>query len=183
MSVRRAVFLDRDGTIIVHRPYLSDPDHVELLPNAIQGLRLLQRQGLGLIVVTNQAGVGRGYFDDECVRQIHHRLRDLLAAHDIELDGVFYCPHSPDDVCNCRKPRTGLIHQATRQFGFDPRDGFMIGDNVCDIELGRNVGATTLLVRTGYGSGIEATGDVRSDYVVDDLVEASVVIEKSLTVA
>ena len=100
---RRFVILDRDGTICAERHYLSRPDQVELLPGAARGLRALRRLDLGLIVVTNQSGIGRGYFGEADLRAVHAQLRRLLAAEQIALDGVYCCPHLPEDECGCRK--------------------------------------------------------------------------------
>jgi D-glycero-D-manno-heptose 1,7-bisphosphate phosphatase len=175
---KRFVLLDRDGTINVERHYLSDPEQVELLPNAARGLAEMARLGLGLAVVTNQSGLGRGYFDAERLEQIHERLRTLLReAAGVELDGIFCCPHLPDEDCRCRKPRAGLIEQAASQFGFLPSEAFVIGDKPCDIDLGRGVSATTILVRTGYGAKHEADAIVQPDHVVDDLHAAARVIQ------
>jgi D-glycero-D-manno-heptose 1,7-bisphosphate phosphatase len=177
---RRVVALDRDGTIIVERHYLSDPSLVELLPGAAAGMRRMRALGLGLIVVTNQSGVGRAYFDEAQLSRIHDRLLALLAAEGVQLDGVYYCPHVPDDACLCRKPEPGLLERAAQELGFDLRASFVIGDNTTDIELGRRVGARTLLVRTGYGAELEARGMVSADHVVDGLCEAAEVIERLL---
>lgn len=175
---KRFVLLDRDGTINVERHYLSDPDEVELLPNAARGLAELAKLGLGLAVVTNQSGLARGYFDATRLEQIHERLRRLLReAAGVELDGIFCCPHLPEEDCPCRKPRAGLIEQAAREFGFLPSEAFVIGDKACDVDLGRVIDATTILVRTGYGARHEAEGIAQADYVVDDLQEAARVIQ------
>jgi len=172
-ELTRAALLDRDGTINVEREYLSDPAGVELLPNAIAGLRRLRAQGFGLIVISNQAGVGRGYFTMADVNAVNARLAALLSEAGVTLDGIYVCPHKPDDGCACRKPAPGLIQQAAREHGFDPRDCVMIGDKAIDIETGRQVGARTVLVRTGYGRAFEARGDVRADHVADDLLDAA----------
>lgn len=170
---RRFVALDRDGTIIVERQYLSSPDQVELLPGAGAGLRAMSELGLGLVMVTNQSAVGRGYFDLARLEEIHGRLRELLLAEGVELEGTYICPHTPEDGCDCRKPLPGLLLRASGELGFDPADAVVIGDKPCDIELGRGVGATTILVRTGYGAEHEAAGTVTPDHVADDLVEAA----------
>jgi D-glycero-D-manno-heptose 1,7-bisphosphate phosphatase len=173
MTRRRFVALDRDGTIIVERQYLSCQDQVELLPGAGAGLRALGEMGLGLVIVTNQSAVGRGYFDAARLEQIHGRLRELLAAEGVELEGIYVCPHAPADGCACRKPLPGLLLQASRELGFDPGEAFVIGDKPCDIELGRGVGATTILVRTGYGAEHEEAGAAMADHIADDLGEAA----------
>ncbi len=169
----RFAILDRDGTINAERDYLSSPDQVELLPRASEGLRLLRDLGLRMIVVTNQSGVGRRYYDMAQVEETHNRLIELLAADRVELDGIYVCPHAPEDDCNCRKPRTGLLEQAAGELGFCARDGFVIGDKPSDIDLGKAVGAKTVLVRTGYGAEHEAAGTVAPDFIADDLLEAA----------
>jgi D-glycero-D-manno-heptose 1,7-bisphosphate phosphatase len=178
--MKRFVVLDRDGTLIVERHYLADPAQVELLPGAVQGLRQIVDLGLGLAVVTNQSGVGRGYFDLQRLAEIHDRMVALLAIEGISLDGIYYCPHLPDDRCACRKPSTGMILQAAADLNFAPTDCFVIGDKPCDIELGQGVRATTLLVKTGYGAQVAANRETTPDYVVQDLAEAAQVIHTVL---
>jgi len=180
MTHQRFVVLDRDGTINVECEYLSRPDQLELLPGAVCGLRHLRQLGLGLIIITNQSGVGRGYFDEARLDLIHQRLSELLAAENIQLDGIYVCPHHPDAGCSCRKPQPGLLEKAAREHQFKPCEAFVIGDKIIDIELGQQVGATTLLVRTGYGAQVEEQMVVAWDYVVDDLANAAVVIERLL---
>ena len=172
--------LDRDGTVIAERHYLSDPEQVELLEGAADGLRRLRALGLGLVLVTNQSAVGRGYFDLARLEEIHRRLRELLDAEGVALDGIYYCPHTPDAGCACRKPRPEMLRAAARELGFDPAQAFVVGDKECDVELGRGVGATTLLVRTGYGARLADEGKASADYVVDDLTEAARVVERLL---
>ena len=170
--------LDRDGTLIVGRHHLSDPALVELLPQSVAGLRRLRDLGLGLVVVTNQSAVGRGICTPKKLDRIHRRLSALLAAEGISLHGIYHCPHTPEARCACRKPGTALVERAARELDFDPRASFMIGDNVCDIELGQNVGATTFLVRTGYGSRLETRATVKPDFTVDHLEAAARKIEE-----
>lgn len=177
---RRFVAVDRDGTVIVERHYLSDPSQVELLPGAASALRQLQRMGLGLVLITNQSAIGRGYVHPSRVEEIHHRLCALLDGEGVTLDGIYCCPHTPEDGCRCRKPQRGLIEQAATELGFDPALSFVIGDKACDLELGRVVGATTFLVRTGYGAQLEAEHQGRADYVVDGLDGVVSIIERLL---
>ncbi|MFH1091611.1 MAG: HAD family hydrolase [Pseudomonadota bacterium] len=180
MKTRRFVLLDRDGTIIADRNYLSDPDQVKLLPGAAQGLRRLQALGLGMAIMSNQSGVGRGYFSEADLTEIHQRLIEILKIEGVVLDGAFYCPHAPEDDCRCRKPRPGLVDQARQVLSFDPADCFVVGDKDSDVELGRGIGAITILVRPGQGGGLEGYPESGPDYIVDDLLAASIVIEKIL---
>jgi D-glycero-D-manno-heptose 1,7-bisphosphate phosphatase len=170
---RRFVILDRDGTINIHKNYISDPDEIELIPGAAEGLRLMKKLGLGLIVITNQSAVGRGYFDLTRLDEINQRLIDLLYAENILLDGIYYCPHTPEDQCDCRKPKPALVEKAAVELGFNPSASFVIGDNICDIELGKNIEATTILVRSGYGDSIARGGVITPDFIAVDLVSAA----------
>lgn len=172
-----AVLLDRDGVLNVECHYLGHPDQVELIPGVAQGLRHMQALGLSLAVVTNQSGIGRGYFDLDRLGQVHDRLRELLEKEGVTLDGIYYCPHVPEDACTCRKPGIGLAARAAEELGFDPGRTVLIGDKRCDIDMGRRYGSTTILVTTGYGAQALAGGDVQPDYVADDLVEAARLIE------
>jgi D-glycero-D-manno-heptose 1,7-bisphosphate phosphatase len=177
MGARRFALLDRDGTINVEKEYLSSPEGLELLPNTLAGLRGMRGLGLGLVVLTNQSGIGRGYFSAETVDRIHRALAGLLAAGGVSLDGIYVCPHGPEEGCVCRKPAPGLAEQAARELGFRLADSFVIGDKAADIELGRRLGATTILVRTGYGRQVEANGEADPDYVADDLAGAARIIQ------
>lgn len=175
------VALDRDGTLIAERHYLSDPGQVELLPGVCEALSKLRGLGCRLIMVTNQSGIGRGYFDEARLALVHSHLADLLNAGNVVLDGVFYCPHAPASGCACRKPGTAMLEKAAAELGLELARGFVIGDKACDAELGKRVGATSLLVRTGYGREFEGQGEASWDYIVDDLREAADVIERCLS--
>ncbi len=180
MKQRRFVLLDRDGTINTERNYLARPEEVELFPGTLPGLRRLRALGLGLVVVTNQSGVGRGYFSAAALDAVHEHLTGLLGAGGVGLEGIYSCPHVPEAGCRCRKPEVGLALRAAEELAFDPARAFVIGDKACDIELGRRLGATTFLVRTGYGRQAEAEGKARPDYAVEDLAGAAAVIESLL---
>jgi len=181
MKASRYALLDRDGTLIAERCYLADPEGVELLPGAVEGLQRLRQMGLGLIVITNQSGIAKGYFSQEQLAAIHARMLELLRQQGVDLDGIYCCPHADDDGCNCRKPKTGLIEQAAQQHGFQPQDCFMVGDKAIDIQCGRNAGARTVLVRTGYGAEVERSADCWPDIVVDDLRGAAQYIHSVLS--
>jgi D-glycero-D-manno-heptose 1,7-bisphosphate phosphatase len=176
-SVRPFILLDRDGTLNVEKHYLSDPDQLELYPGTGAALRRLRELGYGLAVLTNQSGIGRGYFDLATVQKIHERLAAMLAAEGASVDGFFICPHAPDEVCDCRKPLPGMARQAMAQFGFDPKQAIMIGDKAADIGVGQAIGAATILVRTGWGAESETARDCLPDVIVDDLAGAVAWIE------
>jgi D-glycero-D-manno-heptose 1,7-bisphosphate phosphatase len=170
----RAVFLDRDGTLIVEKNYLHDPEEVELLPGVVDGLKLLLRHGFALIVVTNQSGVGRGYYSLEAMHAVNKRLGDILKDEGVELDAVYYCPHTPDERCSCRKPELGMLRQAIREKGICLSGSFVVGDKEADISLGNNAGMRTVFVRTGYGAETERQESASSpSYVSDTLYDAA----------
>jgi D-glycero-D-manno-heptose 1,7-bisphosphate phosphatase len=160
----------------VEKNYLRSVAEVELLPHAIEGLRRLQDAGLGLVIVSNQSAIGRGMLDTAGVEQIHSALERMLLDGGVCIEAIYYCPHLPEDHCDCRKPATGMMKRAAADFVFDPQKAFVIGDKPCDIELGRVCGARTVLVRTGYGRKFEEAG-LTADCVVDDLLEAAQFIQ------
>jgi D-glycero-D-manno-heptose 1,7-bisphosphate phosphatase len=175
---RRFVLLDRDGTLIVEKHYLADPDGVELLPHTLAGLDHLRRLDLGLLVLTNQSGLGRGYFGPADLEAVHRRLNELLAEGGIRLDGIHACGDLPDSGSIRRKPEPGMVWEAMREHGFDPAAAFVIGDQVCDVQLARRVGATAVLVRTGYGE--QARRACTPDYYAEHLLDAARWIEGRL---
>lgn len=172
---KRFVILDRDGTLNVERNYLSQPQDVELLPGAVEGLQLLQAHGFAFVVVTNQSGVARGFFARDAVDRVNERLSELLQEHGIQIAEFYVCPHVAEDNCQCRKPRTGMIEAAIEEHGFLPHEAIVIGDRPSDIELGQRVGAMTILVRTGYGEQWSEQGfcDPSPTLVADNLHEAA----------
>lgn len=172
------VLLDRDGTINVEKYYLSSADQIELLPGAAEGIQLMKRLGLEVVVVTNQSAIAQGYFGPDTLDQIHQRLRELLANDGTSLDAIYVCAHQPADGCDCRKPAPGLALKAADEFQADLSRSFVVGDKVCDIEFGKRVGATTILVRTGYGAQVAVEGATQADYVVENLLEAAHVIQR-----
>lgn len=174
---RGAVFLDRDGTLVVERGYLSDPSDLELLPGVPAALAALRGAGFALVVISNQSGVGRGLFPLTRVYEAMARLRQLLREQHLELDAIYFCPHRPGDGCDCRKPGPGLLERAADDLVLDLGRSFMLGDKLIDAEAGRRAGGRGVLLRTGYGRDeerrIEAVGRSHApDVVVDDLPAA-----------
>lgn len=156
---KKAVFLDRDGTIIEERNYLSDPDGVVLIPSAAGAIRKLSENGYLIIMVSNQAGVAKGKFPEEAVHQVNQRVQQLLQQEGASIDAMYYCPHHPDGivepyhkVCNCRKPAPGMGLLAAKEHDIDLSMSYMIGDKALDVLFGRNCGMkNAFLVSTGYG--------------------------------
>lgn len=171
--IRRFALVDRDGTINVERDHLTDPEDVELIPGAAAALRRLRDDlGLGIVVVTNQAHVGRGLLEPRTLDRIHDRLEAMLATDGATVDAIAHCPHRPEDGCRCRKPAPGMALDAATRFGFDPREAFVVGDHAGDMGMGRAIGATTIMVRTGHGPEELAPAEGLVDHVAADLAGA-----------
>ncbi len=176
---RPAVFLDRDGTLIEEREYLSDPEQVRLVPGAADALRRLGEAGFALVVVTNQSGIARGFFTEADYRAVAARVEALLAAEGASLDGTYHCPHHPEVMgpCACRKPGVKLYRDAARALGLAPERSYFVGDKASDVEPAGTLGGTGVLVRTGYGAEAEEEGRVPEGVrVVDDLAAAAELI-------
>ena len=182
---RPGVFLDRDGTLVIERGYLSDPAELELLPGAGAALHDLKAAGLPLIVISNQSGVGRRLFPLARVHEVMARLRIESRAAGIELDGIYFCPHRPEEGCACRKPGTLLLERAAEDHRLALRDSFMVGDKLLDVETLQRAGGRGVLVRSGYGREEErslgsAAAGRGPDQVCDGLEGASAWIVASL---
>jgi len=143
---RRAIFFDRDGTIIYDLGYLRDPKQVQLLPGVGKALSSLKREGFYLVLVSNQSGVGRGLITLEDAERVHQHLVSLLTEHGTELDGAYYCYHAPWEQCVCRKPSPALLFKASQELRLHLKRSFMIGDKIDDIEAGKNAGCQTILM-------------------------------------
>jgi len=165
------VFLDRDGVINKEVGYLSDPDQFKLLSGVGEALRKLKDSGFMLVIISNQSGIARGYFTLQDLHAITERMNHLLAEHGVILDGIQYCPHHPDENCECRKPKTGMIKQACEDIGCEAEPCYFIGDKTVDILTGKNAGCKTILVKTGY-AGEDGTVDVTPDIIAEDLADA-----------
>ena len=167
--MRKAVIFDRDGVLVEDVGYHHKIEDFKLIPNAIEGLRLL-RDYL-LIIVTNQSGIGRGYYTMKDFENFNNHLIQELKKHKINIEKTFVCPHQPEDNCECRKPKAKLIKDATKEFDIDLSRSFMIGDMKRDIEMGHNAGCKSILVLTGKGK--KEKENTKADYVAKDLIDAA----------
>lgn len=176
--MKRAVFIDRDGTINVEKEYLYLAEEFEFIPGAAQAIRLLNEAGFLVVVVTNQSGVARGYYTEEDVHLLHRYIASRLERDGSTVDAWFYCPHHPAGrgsyalPCRCRKPQPGMLLEAARRFDIDLEASIMIGDKLVDVEAGRAAGCRTIMVRTGYGHAEEQRLPEGVE-VFDDLLAAA----------
>lgn len=192
--MERIVFLDRDGTLNEEVNYLHRKEDLRILEGVPEALRLLREQGFRIVVVTNQAGVARGYYQEADVDSLHAYMNGLLKQQRAGVDHFFFCPHHPEHgigkyktVCHCRKPETGMFEMAERYYEVDKAGSWMIGDKLIDVQAGRNYGVRTVLVGTGYGQeerrkvleqtgeagNIKATKGLPWDIYADTLLEAA----------
>ena len=178
----RAVFLDRDGTLIEEVNYLDRIERVAFFPWSVDAVRVLNRAGFRVIVVSNQSGVARGLFTEATVNTVHRHIESRLAEGGAHVDAYYYCPHHPEGTvdgyrkrCDCRKPGRGLVDRAVAEFGIDPTRSFVVGDRWLDVGLAHAVGARGVLVRTGYGSTEEERPlpGLTADAIVDNLIAAA----------
>jgi D-glycero-D-manno-heptose 1,7-bisphosphate phosphatase len=177
----RVVILDRDGTIVVDRGYLGDPDGLEFLPHAAEGLRWFHENGYRLVVITNQSGVGRGIFPIARVHAMNERLQRMAADIGAPLTAIYHCPHAPEARCACRKPAQGLLERAAAEWQFDPKAALVIGDKLSDVEFGKRAGAVTILITPAAQSDAGADGPepappLRPDATAANLVEAARIV-------
>lgn len=186
---KTAVFLDRDGVINEEVSLLHKPSQLRLIKGSAEGIKLLKENGFLVIVVTNQPVVARGMCTENDLKKIHERLEELLAKEGAKLDAIYYCPHHPDKgypgenpkykiECECRKPKTGLLLQAAKDFAFDVKKCVFVGDRTVDIKTGKNAGCRTILVKTGCG-GKDRKFEVKPDYTCKNLLEAAKLIIKT----
>ena len=186
MSTKRAIFLDRDGTLIREVAYLSRLEEVKILEQAASAVSRINRAGILAVVITNQSGVARGLLSEERLREINRSIARSFARRGACLDAFYYCPHHPGaglvayrQSCRCRKPQPGLLLEAAQELGIDLRRSCMVGDRLVDVQAGRSVGCTSVLVKTGLGmqelanwNGAPDRSGIRPDFVATDLLEA-----------
>ncbi len=182
MKKNRVVFLDRDGTICEEVGYLDDVERMKLIPDSGRAVRLLNQRGFRVVVITNQAGVAKGYFPESILKDLHGELERQLREEGAHVDGIYYCPHHPTDgvgpylrTCNCRKPATGLLERAAFDLSLDLSSAYMIGDHFSDVECGQRIGAETVLLLTGHGQEALAKKETwprPPSHIAADLYEA-----------
>lgn len=184
MASRAALFIDRDGTLTEEVGYVNHPTRLRLLPRSADAIRRLNGAGIAAVVVTNQAGIARGYFSAEVLDAVNAEMVKQLKQAGAHLDGIYVCPHHPTEGappwradCDCRKPKPGLLHRAAADLGLDLTASTVVGDRPSDLVVARAVGAQAVLVLTGYGLGewefCRAAMPVQPDHVVADLLEAA----------
>jgi histidinol-phosphate phosphatase family protein len=171
-----AVFLDRDGTMNKDVPYCSRPEDFHLFPGTARAVRLLNEHGYKVIVITNQSGIARGYFTEEMLGSIHQEMLNQLAKENARIDAIYYCPHHPDDNCECRKPKPKMILQAATEHDIDLRRSFMVGDKPLDVALGQNAGCRTVLIPSDPAD--TESEPCSPDYIAPDLYKAALWIIK-----
>lgn len=187
---RRAVFIDRDGTISEEVGYINHPSRFRLFPYAASAIKLLNERGWLAVVVTNQAGVARGYFSETMIQTVHDNLQQSLRDGGARVDAIYYCAHHPSvgdppyrQDCDCRKPKPGLVNRAARDLNIALEQSWMVGDRYSDIELARNAGIHAALVLSGYGRGEyesqRASWQYQPDLVSEDLLAAVTSITES----
>lgn len=184
------IFIDRDGTINREAGYINHVDNFELFPFTAQAIRLLNEHNFLVVVITNQAGIARGYFPESLLMEVHNKMDMELAKQNAKVDALYFCPHHPSSKdpelaieCNCRKPAPGMIEQAIKDLPVDTERMYMIGDKFTDIKFGKKCGCKTIMVKTGYGKGelaLSPDSIIKPDYLVENLLDASIQILKDL---
>lgn len=183
--MKKAIFIDKDGTLIQDVPYNVDPEKIVLEQYAGMALQLFQEQGYMLVVITNQSGVARGYFKEEQLEGVQKKINALLRDYNVLLDGFFYCPHHPEGTispyainCNCRKPGPGMLQTAAEQLGVDLTQSWMIGDILHDVEAGNQAGCRSLLINNGHETEWIINPQRTPTYIASDLLDAAQFITK-----
>ena len=173
MTKEKAVFLDRDGTLVEEVDHLSTVEETRLYPYTIEALEMFSSAGYRLVVVTNQSGIARGYFDATAVNAIHAKIQTEIGRAGLLIDSFHFCPHMPDAGCRCRKPSIGMIEQALENRDYDLKKSWMIGDKELDVGVGVNAGTGSVLVRTGYGRDHEKTSRFKPTIIANNLLDAA----------
>ena len=179
--MKQAVFLDRDGVITQEPPYYAyQLSHLELILKSAEGIRLLNENGFLVVLVSNQSGIARGYYEEEDAARFNQALAQKLAEEGAHIDAIYICPHHPEAKiekyrleCDCRKPKPGMLKMAEEALEIDLKQSFMIGDKSIDVEAGKRAGCRTILVKTGYGHEEIQRSQIECGYIADDLYDAA----------
>jgi len=181
--MNKAVFIDKDGTLVKNVPYNVDPEKMMIEPNAVEALTLLQQHDYLIVVVSNQAGIAKGYFDEKDLMKANSHLAGLLAAEGVFIDAFYYCPHHPDGTiaayskkCDCRKPAPGMLLRAARELQIDLADSWMIGDILDDVEAGHRAGCKSILYDVGNETEWVMDRFRQPDHKITDLLKAADII-------
>lgn len=189
--MKKAVFLDLGGTIIYDKGlekkfkevvfdnfvYVAKPEYVVFLPRALEAIRTLSKTDYKIIIITNQSGISRGYHTEKDFFDIMEKVAKNVENKSGRIDAFYYCPHKPEDNCECRKPKTGMLKRASKEHDIELKRSWIVGDKKTDVILGKEVGCKTVLVKTG-SAGEDITSDVRADYKFNNLFEAAKFIKK-----
>lgn len=177
---RPAIFLDRDGVMIVDKDFQIEESEIEFFPGVFDALKAIGRKFLK-VVVSNQSGIARKKFTEDEVERFNHELSKKLKSKGITVNGWYYCPHSPEDNCQCRKPKPGMLLKAADELSVELAESWMIGDKSSDIVAGQVAGVQTILVKTGYAGNEYDSVPVKPDHIADNLYDAVKLINGSLT--
>lgn len=189
MELYPSVFIDRDGTINVDGGYINHPDNFIIYPFAAQAIRMLNKANYLAVIVTNQSGIGRGFYMEDMMNTLHQKMYDQFEKQGAKIDGLYYCPHDPNSkdekyrvVCDCRKPKSGLLKQALKDLPIDVNQTYFIGDKMSDMQAGWDIGSKGIMVKTGYGRGDIENKSVswnrKPDIYAENLLEAVKIILK-----
>jgi len=170
--MNKFVILDRDGVLNEDPGYVHKIEDFKLLPGVTEALQLLKKR-FRFIIITNQSGIGRGYYTEVEFHMFNNHLLSELKKHKINIEKTYYCPHTPEEKCNCRKPKITFIKEAEREFQIDLKNSFVIGDHPSDIKLGKNLNCKTIYLLTGHGEKHKKELDTKPDFITDNLTEAS----------
>ena len=185
---RKAVFIDKDGTLIPNIPYNIDPERITIDAETIEGMRLLKDEGFLFIVISNQSGIAKGYFKEMDLEQVWNKISALLQRHEISIDAFYYCPHEPNGTveqyaveCDCRKPLPGMILKAASQLKIDLSQSWMIGDILNDVEAGNRAGCSTILIDNGNETEWQMSEERTPAFIAGNILEAAVHIKMEVT--
>lgn len=171
----RAIFLDRDGTINEDLGYVYKEKDFKFIQGSLKALKKLSKTNFKVIIITSQSGIGRGYYSYKDFLKLTNHMLDEFKKEKVRVDAVYFCHHAPEDMCECRKPKTKMIEEAAKRFNIDLEESFVIGDKTSDILMGQRAGCKTILVLTG-NAGKDGKFEVKPDFVVKNLLEAVEII-------